>query len=225
MWYCLHMKMHRVGKVADWVSVAPNEWNYWQRLAARSSGWCTPGNLVSLVGFGFVLAGLASLLHGQSWWGFTLVAVGRSADLLDGAVADKTGTKSPLGEAVDATFDKFELLLALIIFFIVDAIPLAAIVAVTIVNLAIALLSMRARIVRVTLHPSRIGKFATAAQWVAMTLYLLATAMGSHFVVYIADGTLVISIGMAVVAFGMYLWQFTMHRHQQTLVSARAEAE
>lgn len=217
--------MHRVGRTADWFEIPHEQQNYWQRHAKRSNGWLTPGNAVSLCGFILVLGGLASLLYEQSWLGFALVVLGRCADLLDGAVADKTGTKSPLGEAVDATFDKFELLFALIVFFVAGVIPLGAILAVAGVNLAIAVTSVRARFLKIQLQPSRTGKVATAIQWFAISLYLLAGALHSLPVLYAAHGMIIVSVLVALVAFGLYVWNLTMRRQADNTSSGKAVTE
>lgn len=216
--------MHRVGKVADWETVPPDAHNIWQRYAQRTRGWVTPGNIVSILGLCLVLIGLAYILAGRNVFGFVLVGIGRFADIIDGMLADKTGTKSPLGEAIDATSDKITLLAALIVFFAVHLIPSAIIFAVGCVNLAIALLSIRARMQRIHLHPSRIGKLATVVQWLGMVLYILAAIVSVHAISIVAYTVMIISVGMALVAFTLYAWHLFMRR-RDTLVQVQPEAE
>lgn len=218
------MKMHRVGKVADWETVSPDAHNIWQRYAHRTNGWVTPGNIVSVLGLFLVLVGLGYILAGKNIFGFVLVGLGRCADILDGMLADRTGTKSPLGEAIDATSDKITLLAALLVFFAVHMIPPVVIFAVGCVNLAIALLSIRARMQHIHLHPSRMGKLATVVQWFGMVLYILAAIIAVHAVSIVAYIVMIISVGMALVAFTMYAWHLFM-RKRDTLVRAQPEAE
>src|SRR6478609_9535796 len=108
------MKLHRVTGKADWENVALGERTFFQKIASYSSGVLTPANIVSLLGLSMVVFGLVLLLQGQSWAGVALLVIGRLLDIVDGAVAEATGTKSPLGEIVDASFDKLSTVLTII---------------------------------------------------------------------------------------------------------------
>src|SRR4051794_15939162 len=91
---------------ADWKRLPAAERNSWQRLAARTQGIVTPANLISLGGAAVVFYGLYLIAHSQIVTGILTVLAGRAADIIDGYIAHRTGTKSPLGEAVDVTIDK-----------------------------------------------------------------------------------------------------------------------
>src|SRR5690349_11384075 len=100
------MKLHHAGTKPDWDLVAASKRNSWQRLAKLSYGVMTPGNLLSFIGILLVGIGLAAINRQHIWKGLVLLAMGRLCDILDGSAAEYTGTKSPLGEAVDASLDK-----------------------------------------------------------------------------------------------------------------------
>src|SRR5579862_7066069 len=106
------MNMHRAGAEGQWASVPPENQNPFQKVAAATKGIVTPGNAVSIAGAGLVATGLKNIATGETAKGVIQVGAGRAADLLDGTAAEATGTKSPIGEAVDVGVDKAELVAA-----------------------------------------------------------------------------------------------------------------
>ena len=174
------MKLHHANIVPDWVAISENQRNKWQKLAAKTAGIITPGNLISTVGLCAVLFGLWLVVIGNLWQGTVLVSLGRLADIFDGIVADRTDTKSPLGEAVDASFDKVSSLAALAIFATHGVLPvwLAAVVALQ--NIANILTSLVARWYHIILHPSKAGKLATACFWMAAISFVIARAFAER---------------------------------------------
>lgn len=100
------MNLHRVGQSADWEDIPAEQRNTFQKVAARTRGAITPGNAVSILGMGLVISGAREYTKGNRARGLVLMAAGRVCDNIDGFVADKTGTKSRIGEAVDAVGDK-----------------------------------------------------------------------------------------------------------------------
>lgn len=167
------MDLHRTGKVADWNHVKPGQRNGWQKLAEQTHGILTPGNAISALGLGLVFGGLAAITMHLYLSGVILLAVGRLADILDGILAQKTGTKSPLGEAVDASFDKIGALTALVILAIEGLLPwpIALIIALqSIVNI---LLALYARTKKSVIHPSRTGKLSAVGIWAVILLFAL----------------------------------------------------
>lgn len=164
------MSLHRSGKVPEWETLPENRWNRWQKIAAKTRGIVTPGNIVSWTGAAFVGAGLYQTAKGHKKRGAALVAAGRSFDLGDGKAADLTGTKSPLGEATDATIDKGEALAALITLAISGIMDKDRAVSVGVQNLTSMAIGMAVKLTDQEVHPSRSGKDGTMAQWTAISL-------------------------------------------------------
>lgn len=121
------MNEHRSGSRPDWEELEPSEHNLWQRIAAKTSGVITPGNVVSTAGLLAVCHGLYQFTNGNKLGGALEVAGGFAADAVDGYVADWTGTKSPLGKGVDASFDKVKIGATLYALYVGDVLPLATV--------------------------------------------------------------------------------------------------
>lgn len=97
--------MHRSGQRPQWEEITQEDWNDYQRRAAATHGWDTPGNRESFKGFAGSLAGLYLIDHGHTVWGTLALGYGRVQDLRDGKTAKRTGTMGPKGEAIDAVGD------------------------------------------------------------------------------------------------------------------------
>lgn len=171
------MDLHHTSGRPDWAAVPPAERNSWQRLAARTGGVITPGNSITMVGFILVLIGLVGILRQAYWWGFALALAGRLCDILDGLAAEATGTKSPLGEALDATLDKVGGFIALLVFAVAGVISPLVLALLLLPHLAITALALLARRRSVALHPLRTGKLCMAASWAALSCFILAAAL------------------------------------------------
>jgi cardiolipin synthase (CMP-forming) len=179
LWYIFKMDIiHMTGRVADWDAVPHSNRNRWQRLAARSSGWVTPGNVVSMAGAVTASIGLMWLYQGKLVSGLIAVVLGRICDILDGYAAHYTGTKSSLGELVDAGLDKIIMLLAFIVFAATSLIPFWLLLLLGIQQLVAAMLGGYGKLKHAGLHPSRFGKYAAIGQWTAILLYVLFAALG-----------------------------------------------
>ena len=163
--------MHQADRVADWHKVPVNQLNIWQRIAVRTHGALTPGNLLSALGLVLVLWGLLLIVDQRDGWGLVVIGSGRLADILDGLVADRTGTKSPLGELVDTSFDKISVLVAAVVFIVRDFTPWWLVLAIALQNVASILASLLARLRHMALHPSRLGKNAMAGVWFTLLLF------------------------------------------------------
>lgn len=170
------MSLHRAIR-SDWSNVAPQQRNFWQRLAAGSRGVITPGNFISLLGAILVVYGLWVLTEHHLREGFELVFVGRMADILDGFVADRTKTKSPLGEAIDASTDKILVVCALVILLDHQLLPLFVGICMAIHAAYVSSISIIARRLRVAIHPSRSGKLCGAFEWLCVGFYLLSDVL------------------------------------------------
>jgi phosphatidylglycerophosphate synthase len=170
------MELHRTGKKADWELIPQARWNSWQRLASRTHKIVTPGNIVSLLGLTLVCVGLVFVAQQRLWAGFTVIAVGRIFDILDGIAADRTGTKSHIGEAVDAGFDKIAAFAALIVFTASHILPWPFAVAIGALSIITALFSLLADLLGRTIHPNIAGKVGTAVLWAALAGFVLGAA-------------------------------------------------
>lgn len=169
-----HMGLHRIGRVADWHAVSASKRNVWQRVAARTHGLITPGNAVSIIGAILAFWGMMLIYKGELWFGLVILAFGRLGDILDGYVADATGTKSSVGETLDAGLDKATVFGALVLFLALQLAPLWLIVLLGIQQFAAALIGAYAKASGMDLHPSSAGKLTMTAQWAIMLGYILA---------------------------------------------------
>lgn len=168
------MKMHQADKVADWQKTPADRLNSWQRVALSTHGTITPGNVLSAFGLALVLWGLVLLAGTHVAAGLVAIGLGRLADVADGMAADRTGTKSPLGELLDTTFDKIGVLATVLVFVAYGYTPWWLVVLILLQHLAIVIASLLARLRHVPLHPSRSGKLAMAGVWAALGLFGLA---------------------------------------------------
>lgn len=181
LWYCVRsMQMHRADKIADWQKTPRDQLNDWQRVARQTHGILTPGNVLSAFGLALVLWGLAMLADGHAAAGLIVIGFGRLADVLDGMAADRTGTKSPLGELLDTTFDKIGVLVTVLVFVAYNVTPWWLVVLILLQHLGIVIASLLARLRHVSLHPSRVGKLSMAGVWVALGLFGIAHLLTMH---------------------------------------------
>lgn len=167
------MQLHRASSKPEWELCVPAKRNYWQKIAARTNGIATPANMVTVMSFLVVLAGLGMLLANHYAQAAPVVIIGRLGDLLDGWLAEKTGTKSPLGEVLDASVDKITVVLALAAVVITGMISAWFAVALLLPQAMIAVLSLQAGKRSVRLHPSRAGKVSMALVWLALFIQLI----------------------------------------------------
>ena len=162
------MKLHRTSGQPDWAGIDKSKYNFWQLLAAKTSGVITPGNIVTIVGLVLVIAGFIALVRQDYWLALTLVMVGRGLDLVDGWLAELTQTKSPLGEIMDATVDKLETIGVIIVLAVTEIAPRWVLAALAVPHVMIAIISILVRIQGKGLHPSRVGKVSMALLWLAV---------------------------------------------------------
>lgn len=187
----MKIQLHRTGKRPQWAGLSQKRRNAWQRVAARTDGILTVGNFFTLFGFGLVLAGLGYVIAAgrsgsdghEEWYiiGFGLIVVGRLCDLLDGWLAELTGTKSPLGESLDAGFDKLITLLALPALVVATILPWWAAGALALPHVFIAAISARLIRLRRVPHPSLTGKLSMAAAWLTVSMAVLAVALAPEW--------------------------------------------
>jgi phosphatidylglycerophosphate synthase len=214
------MQLHRAAG-NDWDRIPPSQQNVWQRMAVRTGGFCTPGNAITILGGLVVASGLVLLAAKQNTWlAVALLLSGRLMDLLDGWLADRTGTKSPVGEAFDATVDKLELLSALLVIWLGSMIP-DVVFAVLLLHAAYnSILSLIAYFQRLELHPARSGKLAAALEWLAIGLFVADAGrkLSGNWHVFVAGAAwtlFVIIIGLALVSSAGYNRQLGAGRGEQ----------
>lgn len=175
--------LHRSDVVPEWETVPPSERNEYQQRAAETGGWDTPGNRETLQGAISTLAGLALVDRDTPLSvaaGTTLLAYGRYKDLRDGQVADATGTKSPLGESLDAGVDTALIVVAGAMLKRKDVVPQSesnTLLAITGVKVAAA---ASGRALGREMHTSRAGKIGTFLHWGGAGGYCVAKVM-EHF--------------------------------------------
>jgi phosphatidylglycerophosphate synthase len=167
------VQLHRTTGKPDWVAVPPQRRSIWQRLAVRTVGVLTPSNVVTAVGFALVLLGLQAILNQHYLRATILLAVGRFCDILDGWLAEVTGTKSPLGELLDAAVDKILTILTVAVFFAAHIAPVWVLVALVAPHVLIASIMLAWRLRNVAFHPSVYGKLSMAGVWISLVLYAL----------------------------------------------------
>lgn len=172
------MDLHHTTGVPDWANVAPEKRNKWQIVAAATKGVVTPGNAVSFIGLALVTAGFVAVMQHALRVGLWLIVLGRLCDLADGLAANRTGTKSPLGEAVDASFDKAGALGILIAFGAERVVPLWAIIVIAAQNIANIIIAYIGKRRKVQVHPVRAGKVSAACEWLAFFCFIAAAAYG-----------------------------------------------
>lgn len=205
------MNLHRNTGTPDWEMVAIEERTAIQKLAAATRGVVTPPNLISLIGFGLVIYGLLALLQEAYWVGLGALGVGRLLDIVDGAVAQLTGTKSPLGELVDATIDKFGTLFTIIAFYIAGISFWWLITVLLLPQVLISLVVLYKRVKNQKIHPTLAGKLSMGALWVSlvglvvMKALTVASLHPFSVAVYVVTA---ISVGLGIYA----LWQYATNR-------------
>ncbi|HEX8763385.1 MAG TPA: CDP-alcohol phosphatidyltransferase family protein [Candidatus Saccharimonadales bacterium] len=162
---------------AEWYHISPAARTPLQRLAARTLGVATPGNVITLAGLGLTLYGLAALIQ-QNNLGVLWILIGRLLDVLDGLLARLTRTSSPFGEGLDATCDKVAIIITASMLMVASVasillLPLALILAAILLEEACtALIILQARRKDIQIHPTRLGKYTTFALWFFVIAYL-----------------------------------------------------
>lgn len=181
------MPLHRA-KRSDWNTVTPEKRSVLQQVAAKTHGVVTIPNLVSVFGGGVVLYGLLLLRvspESNLLYGTVLILIGRLLDIADGYIADWTKTKSPVGEAVDATIDKIVLVAAVLVLMEQQLVPVLFGTAMFIHATYIGLISVLAKVHRYRLHPSRAGKLSVWFEWYAIASMLLSQVFTSNIFTFI----------------------------------------
>jgi len=171
------MDLHRTTGKPDWESIPASERTFIQKTAAATGGVLTPPNVITIIGLGLVVFGLFLLLSEHYWTGLILLAVGRGLDVVDGAVAQKTNTKSPLGEIFDAAADKFGTLFTIIALFAAQITFWWVLAILLVPQVVITLISFYKKARNASTHPTRQGKLSMASLWAALIGFIVAKAL------------------------------------------------
>ena len=217
------MDLHHSAKRAEWLATDKAQRNVWQRLAARTHGIVTPANAVSVVGFAMVLWGLGELVVGSYTVAIALLFFGRMADVLDGYLANKTGTKSPLGETLDAGFDKIATMFAVLVLGMSGIAPWWVLVGLLAAQLFVIGVTIYSRHYHLHLHPSRSGKYSMAVSWLGLGGFIFGTALsGTTATVFTAFGYGLGGLGICLgaIAGGRYIQHISRDRQKSAHRSA-----
>ena len=166
--------LHRAGKIPEWDLCAPEERNLAQRVAAKTKGVVTPGNILTVGGGALFLGGLYEFSQGKKALGFGMMFAGGIADWVDGKAAAWSKTKSALGEALDASFDKIKMGAALLVLGTTEVVPVLPAVLVGAQNVANIALTGIAKSRGNEIHPDKVNKFNAAAQGFGLGALVLA---------------------------------------------------
>ncbi len=160
------MKLHRIEKQPDWQNIPVGNLNAFQKIAKKTHGIVTPGNVITAIGLGLVIDGCNDLDQNPNK-ALIKVSAGRVADYLDGIVADKTQTKSQIGEAADVVADKIATLAILKSANDHKILSSRFLNFLIIQNSVNSFIGLQAKLSRQELHSSKYGKIATALQTAA----------------------------------------------------------
>ncbi len=192
------MNLHRSLDKPDWKDVPAIRRTALQHVAAVTFGVLTPGNIISIFGLTLVFVGCGLIIAGHYWVGAAFVVVGRLLDLLDGYVAHRTKTKGPVGEIVDASFDKIGTIAAIVTLFIAEIATWPYLLALLIPQTTITIINIYQKLRGRKVHPTLVGKLSMASLWAAIAGLLLAkgTDLGVIDVLAIILSTLAFILGM-----------------------------
>lgn len=203
------MNLHRTTGKPDWEAIKPSKRNVFQKVAAATHSIVTPPNIITVIGLAIVIYGLIEIINQNFWVGVSALVVGRLLDIVDGAVAEATHTKSPTGEIFDAAADKIGTILTIVALFAANVANWWVIALLLIPQAIIPLVSFYKRRKGIQVHPTRQGKLSMAALWAAIAGLLLTKALGDPAV--LAAFTYVFIV--IAVVLGFYaLWQYATDR-------------
>lgn len=199
------MNLHRSDTRPEWQAVSQYQRNVWQRVAASTAGIVTPGNILTLIGFSLALAGLGAILDERYWLGTIGLIVGRLLDIADGWAAEQTGTKSPLGESLDASIDKLITGGTIVVLGIAGLVSWWVLLGLLTPHLLITIVATIAISRGKRFHPSRTGKLSMALVWGGLVGFVVATAADSTILLNVSYAAGITSIGLGLFALTGYI--------------------
>lgn len=138
-------------------------------------------NLISSVRLLLVPVFAALFLAGDPTGALAVFAAAAASDALDGFLARVLDQRTPLGAILDPLADKLLGLVALVLLVITGLLP-GWLLGLSLLRDVVVLgfgLTVRGRIVRMTVAPTRISKYATFSLMVTVVLALLSTVPGA----------------------------------------------
>lgn len=211
------MNLHRIEGAAEWTAVPRDKRNVWQRIAARTYGVATIGNAISVLGLASVPFGLWLILSSERYWiGVAVLAAGRLLDLLDGWLADKTGTKSPFGEKIDASFDKISIAVTVVVLALNHLLGWFILLVLLLPHALVALMAVAAYLRGQIIHPSYLGKMSMAAGWLcilAFTVFSIYRNLQDNWIVIVGSSVVAyaafsVSVFLGIAATAGYIAEF-----------------
>ncbi len=206
------MNLHNPGNKPDWELKTSKKSSVWHQIAIATNGVLTPGNIISLSGLLLVIWGAHKIYYGEWQLGLVVVIIGRLFDLVDGVVAERTKTKSQLGELVDTTCDKLSVLVILVVTYSSDSINLVLFGFLALHHLYMSLFGVTFGR-RYHLHTNQIGKLAMFFSWVAISAAILSTKLPHVITTSLAIAISIAYISVAI--FAMYSYYLDL---QQAIV-------
>lgn len=205
--YTKSMNLHRIESSTEWHAIKVSKQNNWQRVAARTHGIITIGNVLTLLGFLLVLIGLSQILTENSMLGIVLIFIGRVLDLADGWAAHITGTKSFIGEVADATADKAGTFLTVVVIGITDIAPWAIILGLIAPQVLISIIIYIQRCSGKDTHASLLGKLSMAGTWIALAGLLMNHLLHNDALLVVSYAVAYVSISCGIIAAINYMRQ------------------
>lgn len=210
----MKLKSHQASTVPDWEKIAPQDRNAWQRVAAETRGIVTLGNALTLLGTLVTINGIHDVRTGKKAQGALKIVTGAVLDRADGTGADMTGTKSPLGEAVDAGADKVLIAYALGTLAADEHMPRGSALAIGAQNTATTAIAVMAKWCGRTIHPGWPGKWGIGIQKVVPAIHALeslAEDQGWYRTARVLGGTAtaatVVSVGLGTAGTIQYAYE------------------
>lgn len=168
------LQSHASREKPDWDYVVPEMRNGWQRMAARTNGVITPGNVLTIAGAGTDVVANYAFLSGKYRLGALCLVTEGVLDLLDGHAAAATGTRSPLGRALDAGSDAARILLTASVMTHTGILPKPAAGILATEKCLTALPGAIAKLRNINMTPSSEGKLTAFFQRSALVGFVLA---------------------------------------------------
>jgi phosphatidylglycerophosphate synthase len=165
------MDLHRPKRQPDWMLVGREERNPYQKISAATHGIITPANVITVLGMVLVLYGVWLMLDEVTLIALAFIAGGRLVDILDGIVADKTGTKSTVGEAFDSVADKVTAVVMLVVIASIGIFQLWQVIILLLLQLINSVATLYAKFSHKSIHSSLEGKQATFLLWLTIGLH------------------------------------------------------